>query len=387
MRKAAKVVWDRKGQAAKKGHGSVEIIIYLSAGQRKYISLGQATGLEWMRMQKSRDLLAQIAKYEEIVNAMRASGEEMTVANFDAHLDVKEVVDEVKQDNGMMFNGFDQTSSFIEYMEQSVENEELRDGTRRNKTVVLDALKRFGRIVTFSDLTPSNIMSFDTWLHDGTRSVATVYNYHKKVKMYTRQLRMAEMIPSDPYDKVKFKRGKYKERRPLSEKELKKMRGMQLTGKIDRVRDLFIFSAYTGLAYCDVMDFDFNSMTEQMGDRFCIDGTRLKTGNSFFTPIFDPAMDVLRKYDYRLPSISNQKANDYLHLLEEKMGLNKPLTFHVARHTFATMLLSHDVPIENVARMLGHHDVRTTQVYAKVLKSSIGRHESNNLLKSNNCTT
>lgn len=371
---AVKAVWDRKGLAAKRGHGSVEIIIYLAAGQRKYMSLGQATSIEWMRIQKSRDLAKQVAKYEEIVSAMRTLGEEMTVANFESHLDLKEVVEESKKDSGMMFNGFDQTSSFIEYMEQSVKGEELRDGSRRNKTVVLDALKRFGKIVTFSDLTPSNIMSFDTWLHDGTRSVATVYNYHKKVKMYTRQLRMAEMIPSDPYDKVKFNRGKYKERRPLTEKELKKMRGMELSGKIDRVRDLFIFSAYTGLAYCDVMDFDFQHMAEQVGDRFYIDGTRLKTGNSFFTPIFDPAMDVLRKYNYRLPSISNQKANDYLHLLEEKMSLNKPLTFHVARHTFATMLLSHDVPIENVARMLGHHDVRTTQVYAKVLKTSIERH-------------
>ena len=304
---AVKAVWDRKGLAAKRGHGSVEIIIYLAAGQRKYISLGQATSIEWMRIQRNKDLAKQIAKYEEIVSAMRTLGEEMTVANFESHLDLKEVVEESKKDSGMMFNGFDQTSSFIEYMEQSVEGEVLRDGSRRNKTVVLDALKRFGKIVTFADLTPSNIMSFDTWLHDGTRSVATVYNYHKKVKMYTRQLRMAEMIPSDPYDKVKFNRGKYKERRPLSEKELKKMRGMVLSGKIDRVRDLFIFSAYTGLAYCDVMDFDFTHMTEQVGDRFYIDGTRLKTGNSFFTPIFDPAMDVLRKYNYRLPSISNQR--------------------------------------------------------------------------------
>ena len=136
------------------------------------MAFGKATAMEWVRIQKSRDLAKQIAKYEEIVSAMRTLGEEMTVANFESHLDLKEVVEESKKDSGMMFNGFDQTSSFIEYMEQSVEGEELRDGSRRNKTVVLDALKRFGKMVTFSDLTPSNIMSFDTWLHNGTRSVA-----------------------------------------------------------------------------------------------------------------------------------------------------------------------------------------------------------------------
>ena len=147
---SVKAVWDRKSQSAKMGHGYVEIIVYLSAGQKKYMAFGKATAMEWVRIQKRRDLAKQIAKYEEIVSAMRTLGEEMTVANFESHLDLKEVVEESKKDSGMMFNGFDQTSSFIEYMEQSVEGEELRDGSRRNKTVVLDALKRFGKIVTFA---------------------------------------------------------------------------------------------------------------------------------------------------------------------------------------------------------------------------------------------
>ena len=89
---AVKAVWDRKGLAAKRGHGSVEIIIYLAAGQRKYISLGQATSIEWMRILRNNDLAKQIAKYEEVVSAMRTHGEEMTVANFESHLDLKEVV-------------------------------------------------------------------------------------------------------------------------------------------------------------------------------------------------------------------------------------------------------------------------------------------------------
>ena len=371
---AVKAVWDRKGRAATKGLGYVEIVIYLSAGQRKYLSFGKATAMEWARIQKSKELANQIKKYEEIVQAMQTLGEEMTVSNFESHLDLKEVVDEVKKESGSMFNGVDQTSNFIDYMEWCLEQEDVREGTYRNKRIVIDALKRFGGITTYADLTPSNILAFDRWLHDGTRTDATIYNYHKKVRMYIRQMRRADMIPSDPYDKVKFNKGKYRERQPLSESQLKEMRMMKLEGKIDRVRDLFIFAAYTGLSYCDVMDFDFKRMTEEIGNQYYIDGTRLKTGNNFFTPIFEPAMEILRKYNFRLPTITNQKLNDYLHLLEEKMNLNKPLTYNVARHTFATLMLSHDVPIENVARMLGHHDVRTTQVYAKVLKTSIDRH-------------
>lgn len=371
---AVKAVWDRKGLAAKRGHGYIEIAIYLSAGQRKYMSFGKATAMEWSKIQKSKELAEQLEKYEEIVNAMYTLGEEMTIQNFESHLDIKEVVDEVKQNYGMMFNGYDQSSSFIDYMLKNANSEHLREGTLKHKIVVVDALKRFGLIITYADLTPAKIIAFDKWLHDGTRTDATVWNYHKRIHKYTRQLKMADMIPSDPYDKVKFSRGKCRERQPLSEKQLKKMRDMKLDGKIERVRDLFIFASYTGLSYCDVMRFDFKQMTEKMGKRYYIDGTRLKTETNFFTPILDPAMKVLRKYRYRLPSISNQKVNDYLHLLEEKMNLSKPLTFHVARHSFATMLLAHDVPIENVARMLGHQDVKTTQIYAKILKSSIERH-------------
>ena len=175
---AVKAVWDRKGQAAKKGIGKIEIVIYLSAGQRKYLTFGKATAMEWLRVQKSKDLAAQISKYEEVVNAMRTLGEEMTISNFESHLDLKEVVDEVRKESGVLFNGVDQTSSFIDYVEWCLEQEDVREGTYRNKRIVIDALKRFGVISTYADLTPSNILAFDRWLHDGTRSDATIYNYH-----------------------------------------------------------------------------------------------------------------------------------------------------------------------------------------------------------------
>ena len=102
--------------------------------------------------------------------------------------------------------------------------------------------------------------------------------------------------------------------------------------KETKARDLFIFAAYTGLAYCDVMDFNFRIMTEQSGDMYFIDGSRLKTGTNFFTLILPPAMEVLQRYNYQLPKISNQKANDYLHIIESRLGINKSMTFHCSRH-------------------------------------------------------
>lgn len=82
-------------------------------------------------------------------------------------------------------------------------------------------------------------------------------------------------------------------------------------------------------------------------------------------------MAVLKKWNFQLPHLANSNANDYLHLIEEKIGCRKNLTFHIGRHSFATLMLSHEIPMENLARMLGHKDMRVTQIYGKILNSTI----------------
>lgn len=365
------VIYDRKKTSARRGKGKVEIRIYLSRTERKYITLGEATPEEWEAYERE-DKFADIRKrYEDILGAMEILGKEMTIASFNVCAGIEDTIPQPKEKK---VSNPSLNMSFIKYLEDAIQAEDIRIGTRKHKVCVIDAIRRFGKIKKLSDLTAANIMAFDQWLRDGTRTDITIYGYHKNVKCYTKQLRMADMIPYDPYNKVKIKRGKCKERQPLSENELKKVRDAKLDGKLERVRDLFIFAAYTGLAFCDTQLFKFHTMTEKVGKMFYIRGERLKTGSTFFTPILRPAMKVLEKYDFQLPKISNQKANDYLHLIQEKLKINKNLTFHVARHSFATLALAHDVPIENVARMLGHQDVKTTQIYAKVLHSTIERH-------------
>ena len=207
----------------------------------------------------------------------------------------------------------------------------------------------------------------------------TIYGYHKKVSKYTKILWQLEMISSNPYAHVKFPRGKNKERNPLIEEELLKMRNAKYTGHIERARDLFVFMAYTGLAYCDMAAFNFDTMTEKHQDYTYIDGSRLKTGSNFFTPILPPAMEVLKKYNYKLPLISNQKANDYMHVMEADLHINKPISCHIARHSFATLMLSYNIPIEKVKRMLGHKNIATTQIYAKILKKNVEESVTENL--------
>lgn len=364
------VVFDRKKNAEKKGVGKIELRICLTQKCRKYFVIGECTPMQWELQKNSKAIETEKQKYEKIASAMVCLGEEMTLENLNRHLGVDTASKKEKKSKEDQLK-----ESFLDFMRDIIAKQKSKEGTKRQKLVALDALTRWGKIKTFADLTPAKLKAFDEWLReDGTRSDVAVHNYHKRIKPYVRIAYEKGIIEKEPYSMCHFPRGKCRERRPLSEKELKMMRDAELPDKEARVRDLFVFAAYTGLAFCDVMEFNFKTMTEQRGEMFYIDGSRMKTGTTFFTPILPPAMEVLERYDFKLPRISNQKANDYLHLIENRLGINKNITFHLARHSFATLSLSHDVPIEKVARMLGHTDIKTTQIYAKILKTTIERH-------------
>ena len=374
-RNAVKVVFDRRKEAAKKGCGYVDVVVNLGKKVRKYILIGTSTPAEWEHDADSADVKAVVDKCEKILATMEVLGEESNIENFNNHFYEREEAEEPE----LSLAEQSANKDFIAYCEEALAAEDIKIGTRKHKQVVIDAVKTYGKLRTYGDLTPKNILAFDRWLHNGERSDVTIYGYHKRLKKWVGELARLEEIPRNPYKIVSITRGKCKERQPLLESELKKMRDADFDGnaKLERVRDLFIFSAYTGLAFCDTQAFDYKSMTVQEGNMTFIDGSRIKTDTQYFTPILAPAMEVLKKYDFKLPRISNQKANDYLHLIQAQLGIKKPLTFHVARHSFATLALAHDVPIENVARMLGHEDIRTTQIYAKVLHTTIERHASN----------
>ena len=375
-KQAVKLVFDRRKRVEATGKGNVEFIIQLSRLAVKKIIVDSMTPEEWENYKEAPFLKKEMENYQKIVNAMQLLGEEMTVENFNKHIGVdtpvrntskkksKESVAETKDERI--------NESLLDFIHDAIVKEKSAATTKRQKFVALDALRRWGGIVTFADISTKKLREYDAWLReDGTRSDVAVNNYHKRTKMYVRQAYEKGIIDKDYYSMVHFPRGKCKERNPLSEAELMKLRTVELPQREARVRDLFIFSAYTGLAFCDAQAFDFFTMTEQRGDMFYIDGSRMKTGTKFYTPILPPAMEVLKRYNFELPKISNQKGNDYLRIVKSIAGIRKPLTFHVARHSFATLSLSHDVPIEKVARMLGHTDIKTTQIYAKILKSTI----------------
>lgn len=371
------VVYDRKKKVETTGKGKVELCIYLARGERKYLTIKECFPFELDKYLQSKDFRIQMAAYTRVIKDMKKHGEAMTIENFNNHLGIPTKKQEHKQNENKKL--LSSPRGFIEFMEKEIKKENLQPGTIKRHKVVIDALDRYGKMSCFDNLTSKNVKGFDEFLReeDSNRADVSINNYHKIVKKYTRLAYQMELIPKNPYESpmCKFKRGECKERRPLSEEELLKVYNLKgLTTGEEHARDLFVFSAYTGLAYADNQNFDFSNMTQKAGKIYYIIGERLKTGHTFYTPILPPAMAILKKYDYKLPKMTNQDMNRFLHLVEARAELHKPLTSHVARHSFATLVLNKDIPIEDVARMLGHTSINTTRIYAKIQTKTIERH-------------
>ena len=266
-----------------------------------------------------------------------------------------------------------ESDSFIDFIvRRTDERKDRAEGTIKHYRTLVKVLEDFGRINYFHDLTRSNITMFDDYLRSKGIKDTTVYGYHKNMKAYINEAIRFDIISENPYVGLKINRGKSDKRKYLTYEEMRRMERCRITDpSVNRVRDLFLFQCYTGLAYSDLYKFDFAIDVERRGNKFIIADRRVKTNEDYFIVLLSPAMEILRKYDFDLPVISNQKYNDYLKVAASFAKIDKNLTTHCARHTFAVFALNNGVPMEVVSKMLGHTNIKTTQIYAKVLNTEV----------------
>jgi len=199
-----------------------------------------------------------------------------------------------------------------------------------------------------------------------------------------------EWMHKNPFNQFQLKYQKY-DRAYLSERELELLESTEFTSeRLQRVKDCFVFSCYTGLSYVDVKELTEDNIVQGIDGRYWIFTKREKTDERVKVPLLSKALEIIEKYralqkgdsaDGLLPINSNQKTNKYLKEIAAMCNIHKNITFHVARHTFATtVMLSNGVPIETVSKLLGHSKLTTTQLYARVVETKISQ-DINNLLE------
>ncbi|QJD95395.1 site-specific integrase [Mucilaginibacter robiniae] len=190
-------------------------------------------------------------------------------------------------------------------------------------------------------------------------------------------------LPGDPFANFKLTKKKV-ERTALTERELRRLEEKEFsTARLDAVRDIFVFSCYTGLAFADVQKLKRSDIRIGADGKHWIFVHRQKTNAPSRIPLLVQAKNILSKYrndpkccntGIALPVLTNQRMNSYLKEIADCCGIRAELTFHIARHTFATTVtLNNGVPIESVSKMLGHADIKQTQHYAKMQDDKVSR--------------
>ena len=288
----------------------------------------------------------------------------------------------------------------LAWMEDQVGQLNVCGGTRNHYELLIDRLKKFGKLRAWSDLTVENIYLWDDWLHKmenvnarkpiqnrlgavATVSDGTIHNYHKHLKALLNRAVEFGMIESSPYARLrgKFKTGDKESVEYLTEEQMKLILNTRpVPGtQMETVRDLFVFQMYTGMSYSDMQAFDIKQYKEEVvrdkisGEktkRFVYRGERVKTGVPYVSVLLPPVVDVLERHGWQVPKMPNQKYNCLLKTFGAVIGI-EGMHSHLARHTFATYMLSKDVKVQNVMRMLGHRKIEQTMRYAKVLAKDL----------------
>lgn len=217
----------------------------------------------------------------------------------------------------------------------------------------------------------------------------TTIKYLKNLRKIINLAVKNEWLEKDPFQKFKSKMVEVK-RDYITKEELQRLENLTLSFiRLEVVRDIFIFACYSGLAFIDIANLTEDNIRLGIDGELWILTERTKTKNQSNIPLLPKAHILIKKYstysnkkteNHIFPVFSNQKMNAYLKEIADLASINKNLTFHIARHTFATTItLANGVPIESISSMLGHKSIRTTQIYSKVINEKVS--SDMNLLK------
>lgn len=364
-------VYNRKKTATKTKGAVIEIRVSYDY-KKKYLS----TGVKVLPKEWRGDMVTGRTDAIELNKALTTMRNKVLKAINDmleeGCLNIQEIPSRIKRLD-------DAGKTFYEYCQERAEVRQYgrMDDTCKRYDRFLKWFREWGGIKSFADVTERNILLMDEALKKkGMCNYSKWNNYHRFLNSFILDAISEDYLRRNPYkwvhivkDKVSHGLHKY-----LTKDELHAIETVRMgTESLDRVRDLFVFQTCTCLSYKDLVAFDASRIKEENG-RMMYTGKRGKTGVEFTFMLLRPALAVLKKYGGKLPLLSNVKYNQYLKVVAQTAGMDKPITTHWARHTGATMLLNAGVDMETVAKILGHSSTRITRsTYAKLLDDTVGR--------------
>lgn len=369
-------VFDRKKTANKTSKkGLIEVEVYFNA-KRTYFS----TGMSVFKDQWKKDAIIGlqtmiednkfINSYKTILqDAVNNQFKETQSVNFD---ELRKIFVKSKQEDKPS------APTFLDFMTERMQARPMAYGTWKQHRSVLNVLKDWGKIKTFEDLTPGNIKLWDELSIKNSKTGKSIEVYHKVLRIYVKEaITFADTLnlPKDfrnPYDGFTIKRDRTVKHAFLTIEELDRWRKITLPSPdIEKARDMFVFCAFTGVAFVDMKNFNpDNIYINNGGLRY--DGERVKTGEKFHITIMRPIQDILRKYN-GVPLMDEHVYNRYLKDIACLCNITKTITTHCARVTGACYMLAKGVPLKYIQEFLGHKTIRQTAEYAKAVKTEVDK--------------
>ena len=359
----------RKSKVSKSGKAPVEMSIIIN-GKRTYLVLPRKEDPEIFqklissrRMNPLKEYLEQM--YQKVLTAQTELLKEGRVV---CALTIKDYLQ-----NGCS-SGYTVEELFRDYLKIMAKKCGVSlscESYRRYELVRDSFFRHFGKDRQVSDITNAVVSDFYAELNKKYEST-TAAGMMAKLKAFIRFGIDNDKIKVNPFSGIKITK-KTKEVEFLTDSEIRIIKEKDFNGRLDKIRDLFLFQCYTGLAYTDMAHLSKSDYQKNGSGQVYIKKHRQKTGICFLTVLFDDALRIAEKYGYELPVLSNQKYNSYLKEIRDLCGITKPLHTHIGRHTAATYLLNRGLPIETVSKIMGHTNIKQTQHYAKLLDDSVFR--------------
>ncbi|QYS88038.1 site-specific integrase [Flavobacterium davisii] len=381
-------VFNRKNKLNKDGKALIQIECYLN-GKHKYFSTNiYIEPKDWNN--KTRTIKTD---YPNAIKLNKQISETLRdLENFE--------LDRINNGKAFYLNMLDDffkgeaVKTFTEFMEIEISQLENCEETKASQLATLKKLKEFRKVIYFEDLTFEFLHDFNLYLSKQTVTYknfpskklaqSTISKYFKNIKRFVNLAINKDLINVQNYPFRKFKIKQSESKKVfLTPNEIEKIENLELIGenkKYQTVKDLFMFSVYTGLRYSDVFSLQKKEIVSITGNDWLIK-TMEKTNENIRIPIYaifnGKPIEILNKYKkfgsaFCFEHLTNQHCNRQLKEICKLAKIeNKNLTFHVARHTTATYLLYKGVSITTVQKILGHKKLATTQIYGHIMDTTI----------------
>lgn len=366
-----KLVYDRRHQATPEKEGAVDLRVCFDCKQ-KFLSTGvKVYPRQWdgkNECVKLRNDATSLNKaLSDIKNDAITLLTEMSKTGY---------VDLARLNEIFKPKAYDLT--FHEYIKDRISKRNVSENTRERYVSFYKVfVDEYGKMKNFSDITEAGVRDYDEWLHKRVvnghlMQQSTIYSHHKYLRLFIYDALTDGYVDKNPYQskRIKIDHGESGQIPSLTIDQVEQIESLELDGFVGKTKDLFLFQCYTGLAFSDMQKFKLSNYSQDKDGNYLIKDKRTKTDTTYIFMLSEKALAIVMKYKGKIPTISNQKYNQYLKVLGQMIGV-PTLHSHMGRSTFASTCLNQGMNTDVLKHCLGHVTTFETNRYATMQDETI----------------